>query len=204
MGTTRDCAHCGEPFEATQEYSSFKRKYCSPRCTGLAQTARAIATYPPKEEVERLYVEDGLSDLQLGRHYGRSHQWAFKMRRHYGIAGASIPDKVRKPLRRKNDRSRWGIHLKREPVCRSCKHPPGPGQVLNLHHAIPRSLAPSIKYDLRNGLPLCPACHLGWHRREVIVYRDAFTAEEWDFLSTLTFQGFNPEAWLEERYPSRT
>lgn len=203
-GTIRPCAHCGDDFEARQEHSTFKRKYCSPRCVGLAQTARAVASYPPKAEVERLYIAEGLSDIELGRRFGHSYQWAFKMRRHYGIAGASIPDKIRKPLRRKNDRSRWGIHLKREPVCRACKQPPDELRPLNLHHAIPRSLAPSIKYDLRNGLPLCAACHLAWHRRELTIYRDVFTEEEWSFLSTLTFQGFNPEAWLEKRYPARS
>lgn len=200
---SRICAHCGEEFEATQEFTTFRRKYCSMRCSGKAQTARAVAKYPPKEEVERLYVEEGLNDEGVGRRYGRSYQWAFKVRRHYGIPGRD-PRPRRKPLRKKNDRSRWGIHLKREPVCRACGQPPDELRPLNLHHAIPRSLAPSIKYDLRNGLPLCAACHLGWHRREVTIYRDVFTAEEWAFLTTLTFQGFNPEAWLEERYPSRT
>lgn len=202
-GPTRICANCGEPFAATYEYSTFKRKYCSLRCDAEAKSKRAVARYPPREEVVRLYETEGLSDVELGRRFGHSYQWAFKLRRHYGIAGADIAQKLRKPLRKKSDRLRWGIHLKREPVCRNCQRAPDAIRPLNLHHAIPRSLAPSIKYDLRNGIPLCGTCHMGWHHREVVIYREAFTAEEWEFLWNLEFQGFKVRPWLDDRYPPR-
>lgn len=97
--------------------------------------------------------------------------------------------------------ARWGIHLKPEQRCRACRKP---ARVLHLHHAIPRSMCAAVKHDLRNGLPLCPGCHDGWHHRRVTIYRDSFTAEEWAFLSSVTLTGQLIGPWLEERYPMRS
>jgi hypothetical protein len=202
--TEQTCEFCGRAFVTRDNHRNFRRKYCTMRCDADARHARAVATYPPREDVVRLYVEEGLSDLDLGRRYGRSCQWAFKVRQYYGIAGEDPSRNKRKPLRRKNDRSRWGIHLKPERGCRACGKPAEKCRGLNLHHAIPRSLAPSIKYDLRNGLPLCPGCHFGWHRREVTIYRDAFKPDELAFLLGLEFTGFVVKPWLDARYPMRT
>jgi hypothetical protein len=203
-GVATVCANCGETFKAKANYSSFRQKHCSLKCEAEVRHKKAVASYPPRDEIEALYQQPGMSDLALGRHYGRSYQWAFKVRCHYGIAGAEPTRNTRKPLHRKNDRSRWGIHLKPEPCCRACGKPAEEtGKGLNLHHALPRSLAPAIKYDLRNGIPLCAGCHLGWHRNEVTIYQDVFTREEWEFLSNLKFTGFMVRPWLDRRYPVR-
>ncbi len=87
----------------------------------------------------------------------------------------------------------WSIRDKDEEFCRACGAPAS-----DLHHAVPRSLAPSGRRDLRNGLPLCRSCHTSWHRRGVTLHRDLFTVEEWRFIETL----IGP-VWLDERYPDR-
>lgn len=205
-GRTATCEQCGVEFKAVQEYGTFKWRYCSPGCRGKAAQERAVAKYPPKDEIERLYCEEGLSDKELGRQFGHSYQWSLGVRRYYGIPGRrDVGFHTRsKPLHKKSDRTRWHISLKREPVCRSCGRPDGgSGGVLQLHHILPRSMSKAAKYDLRNGLPLCVACHMGWHRRSLTIYRDALTADEWAFVSAVSMQGFNLGAWLDGRYPNR-
>jgi hypothetical protein len=196
-GRPAACDNCGQEFTATQEHRNYRRKYCGMKCAGEAQAARRVAKYPPREEVVRLYEREGLSDKDLGRHFGHSHQWALSVRKYYGIPGRPKGDsKVsRRPLGKKRDRARWSIDLKREPDCRNCNEP---SQILHLHHAVPRSQSLSGKYDLRNGVPLCPSCHLGWHNKQVNIYRDIFTAPEWEFISSLT-----GSPWLDANYPER-
>lgn len=36
------------------------------------------------------------------------------------------------------------------------------------HHIIRRSQSLALKYDLKNGVPLCRACHFGLHKRDDI------------------------------------
>lgn len=89
---------------------------------------------------------------------------------------------------------RWGCRQKGETVCRNCGR-----EAHHLHHVVPRSLSSKGKHDLRNGLPLCASCHFTWHRSpEPSIYRDIFTAEEWEFITTLIGPG-----WLDKRYPVR-
>lgn len=86
-----------------------------------------------------------------------------------------------------------------ERVCRNCGTADGS---IHLHHAIPRSKAPQLKEDLRNGVPLCAACHMGWHANKVTLYRSIFTQDEWEFLSIVELTGENITAWLDRRYPT--
>lgn len=195
--TPRDCGYCGETF--TPDRWQRAGKYCGSKCSGRAHSERVKAGYPPREEIERLYLDEGLSDRELGLRYGHSHQWAFELRKHYGIAGRA-PQRGPKPLHERADRARWSIALKREERCRNC----GAGGVfLHLHHAIPRSMCRATKYDLRNGLPLCGSCHPKWHCRTTTIYRDVFTEEEWEFLSSVQLTGQEIGPWLDERYPDR-
>ena len=193
--TARICEECGEEFHARQEHRNYKRRYCGQSCAGKAEHKRKVAKYPPKEEMLRLYVDEGLSDREIGRKFGHSYQWSLGVRRYYGIPGKPRGSWNKKPTHKKSDRGRWAISMKREEVCRNCELP---AEVMHLHHAVPRSHSRAGKYDLRNGLPLCGKCHLGWHRMEVNIYRDRFTAEEWNFVASLT-----GEEWLDRRYPVR-
>lgn len=79
---------------------------------------------------------------------------------------------------------------KGEDVCRNCQRP-----AHHAHHAVPRSLAPAGRRDLRNCLPLCASCHRRWHCGHPIP-RMVFTEDEWAFISTLA-----TASWLERRYP---
>jgi len=57
----------------------------------------------------------------------------------------------------------WRLQAKRETCCRNC----GDRDRLQLHHAIPRGKWTAGRADLRNGIPLCFACHHGWHHHRV-------------------------------------
>ena len=88
---------------------------------------------------------------------------------------------------------------KGETACRNC----GATELLQLHHAIPRSMWKAGILEPLNGVPLCVRCHMGWHHRHVVIHRDVFTAEEWDCLRSAVLLGQNVVAWLDERYPVR-
>ena len=85
----------------------------------------------------------------------------------------------------------FNLGKKGETKCRVC----GSEDRLNAHHAVPRSLAPAGRADLRNCLPLCAVCHTSWHRGRPIS-RDHFSDDEWAFLESL----IGP-TWLDKRYP---
>jgi hypothetical protein len=95
-------------------------------------------------------------------------------------------------------RESFSLKLKGEAECRVCA-----GTAEHLHHAIPRSMYRAGVLELLNGLPLCAACHMGWHRREVTIYRDVFTPGEWAWLTAQELLGQSVTAWLDDRYPPR-
>jgi hypothetical protein len=201
-GVMRLCRQCDEPFEALKEYRGFSRSYCSRDCAAAARAARKREAWPSEEEMRRLYIDEGLSDLEVGKRFGRSYHWSFHVRRAYGIVGASIGDRATTHGRSRGEsviRRAFNINLKGEARCRNCRSS-GP---LNLHHAIPRSMSRAAQKELLNGLPLCVGCHMGWHRRCVVIYRDAFTEEEWAYLLTVEIRGQVTEVWLDQRYPDR-
>lgn len=199
-GRDRKCRQCGGEFRDRQA-NRIVQKFCSPRCAGDAARERHAKTYPPREELEALYVTQRLSLADVGRRYGRTYTWAAGALKARGIPTRSLKESVRrKPLHQKRDRGRWNIDLKREERCRNCGDAEA---VLHLHHVIPRSKCRATKYDLLNGLPLCTSCHLGWHHRRVTIYRDVFTPEEWAYLSSVQLTGEEIGPWLDKRYPVR-
>ncbi len=94
----------------------------------------------------------------------------------------------------------FSLALKGESSCRNC----GSSDLLQLHHAIPRSMSAAARDEILNGVPLCVRCHMSWHRRgKVTLYRDIFTVEEWNYLCSVELVGQLTAAWLDDRYPPR-
>lgn len=96
-------------------------------------------------------------------------------------------------------RKNWGVAAKGETWCRAC----GAGGNLHLHHAIPRSKYRAGREELRNGIALCASCHSRWHHRTLTIYRDVFSPEEWDWLTSVSLTGERIEDWLDRNYPER-
>ena len=44
--------------------------------------------------------------------------------------------------------------------CEVCGKPSGPP-----HHFVPKSLSAALRYDLKNGVPLCTGCHFAHHHK---------------------------------------
>lgn len=87
MKARRPCVFCGELYLPTQEHRNYARRFCSATCAGRYRSDRVRQGWPPEDEVRRLYVDEGLTDRELGAHYGHSYQWALTVRKAYGIAG---------------------------------------------------------------------------------------------------------------------
>jgi hypothetical protein len=105
--------------------------------------------------------------------------------RHGRRAGVNIPG--------------WRLRNKGESRCRNCQS----SEFVELHHAIPRGKWKGGREDLRNALPLCRTCHLGWHHKKVTIYQDVFTEDEWEFLCNANLTGQLVGDWLERNYPVR-
>lgn len=188
------CARCQASFIANRSSRGWQ-KYCSPGCMSAALREKAIAAYPPREDLERLYLEEGLSDREIAKRYpGRSYAWVFNARRHYGIRGRTAQenaDRVKKPGSRPT-RSKWGIRAKGELACRNCGQP-----AHHLHHIVPRSRSRAGRDDMeRNGMALCFACHRGFHDRRITIWRKRLKPEELEF--ALAEAG---PLWVENNYP---
>lgn len=94
LGTVRVCVQCEREYEATQEHRNYARRFCSRKCSIDYKSERTRESWPPEEEMRRLYEVELLSDREIGRRFGHSYQWALTIRKAYGIEG-------RKPGERK-------------------------------------------------------------------------------------------------------
>ena len=90
--------------------------------------------------------------------------------------------------------NQWSIANKGEEACRNCGTP-----AQHLHHIVPRSKCRTLVTDyVSNGLPLCSACHRGWHHRSITLYHDLLT--DLEFVAAVEFGGI---VWVERNYPDR-
>lgn len=159
------CAECGEEFTTSASRLAAGAKYCSPRCFHAEGRRTPEGTRAASEKMRTQRMGRGNPQYRHGLYAG----------------------KKTKELERE-----FNLRKKGETACRNCGiDRPG----TNAHHAVPRSLSPSGRLDLRNCLPLCPRCHARWHRG-VPILRDRFTAEEWAFVETLI-----GSSWLDRKYP---
>jgi hypothetical protein len=202
----KSCAQCGEAFAPERP----ERKYCSRTCTHLAARGQRMRgrALNCAECGQPFYAKD--SQLGRGRKYC-SRACYFARSRKSPEATAQQNAKL-SAARRGAGNPMWkgrdtegsiyrvfNVRLKGETCCRAC----GATDVLHLHHAVPRSMCKAARRELRNGITLCIRCHMGWHHRRVVIYRDLFTADEWAYISTLDLRGQRIEAWLDDRYPAR-
>lgn len=61
-------------------------------------------------------------------------------------------------LRNKADRLYQEAGMKDNPRCLICN-----GMANCLHHFIPKSVCAALRYELKNGIPICAGCHLRLH-----------------------------------------
>jgi len=55
--------------------------------------------------------------------------------------------------------------------CQKCGRETAP---LHAHHAYGKRAHPSVRYDIDNGVTLCPGHHLFWAHKEVLEFSDWF------------------------------
>lgn len=194
-GRTLTCKRCGVLFPEPPAVGGFRRKYCTPACLREAEKARVAATYPPEDEIRRLYEVDGLADRTIARIYGRSYTWVFRVRKHYGIKSRGRngwEDRPHHTPGPRLSRGRWGCKAKGELTCRNCGAP-----AQHLHHIVPRSRSRAGRDDMeRNGMALCFRCHRGFHDRRITIYRDRLRPQELAF----AIADAGP-VWVENTYP---
>lgn len=94
------------------------------------------------------------------------------------------------------------IILDGDPKCFSCGKPATVG-----HHYIPKSLSAALRYDIKNGIPLCQGCHLAIHKNydPEINNRIVFKlGQEWldyiNFRRRVVVSGTNTARYYKEIY----
>lgn len=166
----RICAQCGEGFKRHQRGPT--TRYCSWRC-------RDIARYGPELKL----TCKGCGSTFVKRR--ENHLWCSQK------CAIAARHKVRNPSGSLTPND-WSLKLKGEHVCRNCGQ-----RADHLHHIVPRSKSTLGRVDWRrNGLPLCRACHRGWHNRTVTLYRGCLSEEEAAFASAL-----GGPLWIDRNYP---
>jgi hypothetical protein len=197
------CPDCGGTRTVKLPRSALSQKLCI-ACAGIRRRGRRLTTKTATCPCGTVFVPTGPQKLsrqphcspECRRQYGGYEEmgrkqavartgWGNPAYRHGKRTGVHIPG--------------WSRDAKGEHSCRNC----GSTDRVELHHAIPRGKCKAIAADLRNGLPLCMACHRGWHAYKVVIYRDVFTKDEWDFLCSVRLTGERVEAWLDGHYPER-
>lgn len=201
----KTCESCGVKFVAEDR----RKRYCSPECSYAGMRARLSRgkMIPCAECGATFYVRPGA----LGRGAKYCSRACFHAK---GRKSPEALERMGEDFRRKHRGSgnpQWkgkdtngsiyrvfNVKLKGEERCRNC----GSSESLHLHHIVPRSMCKAARRDLRNGVPLCAACHARWHARSVTIYRNILTDEEWSYVSSLELLGQNIAAWLDDRYPA--
>lgn len=198
----RPCATCGTIFDAKNNSPS--RKFCSRTCYSEAQKVRVPRTCVGCDSV---FIAK-LSEVKRrgGKYCSRACFFAHPppspaLRRDVAdkISAAKTTTGKKAGLRqRQAEHAGMTLAGKGETACRNC----GATGHLNLHHAIPRSMWKAGILQPLNGIPLCVACHTGWHLRHVTIRRTVFTPAEWACLLGACLVGQNIVAWLDDRYPA--
>jgi hypothetical protein len=89
----RPCAHCGELFDPKGAgRGRTPQRFCSQRCAADYKAQKVRAAWPSPEDMRRLYVDEELTDVEIGKRYGRPDHWSAKIRREYGI-----PSRIGRP-----------------------------------------------------------------------------------------------------------
>jgi hypothetical protein len=217
-GTYKHCETCGKDFYCPP--SKFSQRWCSIPCVPVER--RSLG--PQHQQKPAVTITCAHCAVEFtARPWALAYGRKFCSRECLYASGASQTDDAKKKRRQSTgDRTgkknpnyktgrRVGGHIrgftlkaKGEDRCRNCGGV-GTGEThrLHLHHAIPRSLSREARDKILNGIPLCPKCHHGWHRRRLTIYRDVFTPDEWAYISSVQLTGQNIEAWLDDRYPKR-
>ena len=201
----RPCARCATEFSGRYEHKNYAQRFCSQKCNDDDRSERVRKTWPTRPEMLEMVIDQNLSDSVIGAKYGKSYEWTRRVRNAYEIK--AVPKPAHREIKhgRYIGRGNFNVAQKGEDQCRNCGAQPtgqGPLGALHLHHVIPRSMCKATQTDLRNGIPLCRQCHIGWHERILTIPRTVFTQEEWEFLITAPVFGQNVKAWLEDNYPA--
>lgn len=191
-GTEIPCAACGKSFYVPGWRLTKGAKYCSLACrpqssssrkaVNCATCGRPFSATPTQIAKGKKYC----SRACMGRGIGSQRKGA----RNPAWKGRDTTGSIYRV---------FNLKLKGEDRCRNC----GSSHSLHLHHIVPRSMCKRARRELRNGMPLCAACHARWHAQSITIYRDLMTAEEWAYVSTLDLLGQNIGAWLDAHYPVR-
>lgn len=192
-----ECERCGRQFSRSHRGDATKCPSCRVGNAPVEATCVACGDifehYP--SEGKRKYC----SRTCIKGHYKHTEEWRKQMsernkdrngRKNPNFKGGRQAGYATREMRRE-----FNLAKKGERECRVC----GSHDNMNAHHAVPRSISPAGRADLRNCLPLCGVCHSSWHRQgKVVIHRDHFTETEWNFITTLI-----GSPWLDKRYPDR-
>jgi endogenous inhibitor of DNA gyrase (YacG/DUF329 family) len=181
---TFTCRQCGETFQ--RDRHSGATKFCSTRCANIA-TADSRRGKPGrfgKGTTARYPMEAKCAGC------GEAFQKSSRLVRHCSRSCANRHRHRR--AREARTTLRWGLTDKGESVCRCCRRP-----ATHLHHIVPRSKSRAGREDVHgNGLPLCFACHRGWHDRRIEIPHRVLLDHE--FAAAIGYAG---AWWVERHYP---
>lgn len=83
----RECAHCQQPFRVKRnQLARTPSIYCSPACANRARAGESGAAFASREELTRLYIDEGMTLRAIGDRYGVTLQAVA-----YHLESAGVP-----------------------------------------------------------------------------------------------------------------
>jgi len=132
------------------------------------------ARMPKKDELERKYINEGMTQREIAKYYGVSHGAIFELihehddiplksrsgETHYNWKGGITSEKVKKhnDFLKSPEYHGWrDIIFKRDDyTCQQCGVS---GVLVHAHHILPYRDYPELVLDPDNGITLCKSCH---------------------------------------------
>ena len=111
--------------------------------------------------------------------------------------------KKRSRLMRKTDRLYQEAGRKLNTDCLVCSKP-----MVCLHHYVPKSRSTALRYDLKNGVPLCHGCHMQLHNGDPNIQNKINELNGIDWAKELDIkrqravrEGFKPTLkWIQDKH----
>lgn len=150
------CKRCGRPFEATKEWHSYTRDYCSRECAKPRLTPimcqQCSVDFTPRNSKQKFCCKQCADNAARVRQAGENS--------HFWLGGKT---KASKLLRTSASFRQWrkAVFERDSYTCVECGDKCGPGNKVELHpdHIKPLSERPDLAFEISNGRTLCKPCH---------------------------------------------
>lgn len=161
------CKYCGKIFFVKPSRAK-RAKYCSHECywKALRRGDYKIGFHGPHSEESRKKMSEAHKGKTLSKEHREKISLALKGRKmgaeNPAWKGGISPLRNRRDIRKKEKEWAKKVYERDNYTCQKCgKH----GGRLNAHHIYGFYEYPELRFNVNNGITLCPSCHAKFHHK---------------------------------------